>query len=51
LWVGLRTYVAFWEIFRVRLFGLVGRLLGGVFGGFIIVVAVGAVGRGHVDGG
>jgi hypothetical protein len=45
------TYVAFWEIARVCLLGLVGRLLGGVFGGFVVVVAIAVARGGHVEGG
>jgi hypothetical protein len=42
------TYIAFWEVARVRWFGFVGGLLGGVFGGFIVVVTVAVAGGGHV---
>jgi hypothetical protein len=31
--------------------GLVGRLLGGVFGGFVVVVAIAVARGGHVEGG
>jgi hypothetical protein len=45
------TYVAFWEIARVCLLGLVGRLLGGIIWGVVGIVAFGVVGGGPVKGG
>ena len=51
MWVGLETYVAICEIALVCVFGIVGRLLGGVFVVFVIViVAVAVAGGGHVEG-
>lgn len=44
------TYVAFWGITLVRLFGVVGRLLGGIFADVVIAV-VAVAGGGHVEGG
>jgi hypothetical protein len=47
----LETYVAFWDITLVCLFGLVGRLLGGVFQDVVIAIAVAVARGGHVEGG